>query len=128
MSDSKDDVQGTVRSMAALVINSNRISEVHEKSMKMYPLIYFEAVSQVKIDYDLSHSSDVDVDKTNNVTVKKPLRHCFVSYYLTIDESKLDENLKKRWSALENSTRALFWKDLPVKIYFNDRLVYESKK
>jgi len=123
-----EDIQDTVRGMAALVVNSNRISEVHEKSMKMYPLIYFDGVTQVKIDYDLSHQSDVSVDKQNNITVKSPLRHCFVSYYLTIDESKLDENLKKRWAALENSTRTLFWKDLPVKVYFNDRLVFESKK
>jgi hypothetical protein len=110
--------------MAALVVNSNRISEVHEKSMKMYPLIYFDGVTQVKIDYDLSHQSDVNVDKQNNITVKSPLIHCFVSYYLTIDESKMDENIKARFSALETSTRALFWKDLPVKIYFNERLVY----
>jgi hypothetical protein len=113
--------------MAALVLNSNRISEVHEKSMKMYPLIYFEDVSAVKIDYDLSHNSDVELDIKNNITVKTPLRHCFVSYYLTIDEAKLDDTLKQRFGALETSTRALFWKDLPVKIYFNDRLVYESK-
>lgn len=123
-----EDIKDTVRGMAALVVNSNRISEVHEKSMKMYPLIYFEGVSQVKIDYDLSHQSDVSVDKQNNITVKSPLRHCFVSYYLTIDESQLDENIKKRWAALENSTRTLFWKDLPIKVYFNDRLVFESKK
>lgn len=123
-----DEIHETVRGMAALIVNSNRISEVHEKSMKMYPLIYFDAVTQVKIDYDLSHQSDVELDKANNIKVKSPLRHCFVSYYLDIDESKLDENLKARFSALENSTRTLFWKDLPVKIYFNKRLVYESKK
>jgi hypothetical protein len=119
-----EDIQGTVRGMAALVLNSNRISEVHQKSMSNWPFIFFEGVSEVKIDYDLSHVSDVDVDKKNNVTVKSPLRHCFVSYYLTIDESKIDENLKVRFKALENSTRSLFWKDLPVKIYFNNRLVY----
>lgn len=123
-----DELQKTVRGLAALVVNSNRISEVHERSMKMYPLIYFEGVESVKIEFDLSHESDVSVDKENNVKVNSPLRHCFVAYYLTIDEKLLDENLKVRFRALENSTRTLFWKDLPVKIHFNDRLVYESKK
>ena len=122
-----DEVKETVRDMAALIVNSNRISEVHEKSMRNYPFIYFDYVSAVKIEYDLSHEPDVSLDKLNNITVKSPKRHCFVSYYLTIDERKLDENLKVRFAALENSTRTLFWKDLPVKIYFNDRLVYESK-
>jgi hypothetical protein len=123
-----EDIQNTVRGMAALVLNSNRISEVHEKSMKSYPFIYFDAVSAVKIDYDLTHESNVDLDKENNIKVKSPLKNCFVSYYLTLDESKIDQNLKVRFAALENSTRVLFWKDLPVKIYFNDRLVFESKK
>lgn len=122
-----EDIQGTVRGMAALVLNSNRISEVHEKSMKNYPFIYFEGVSGVRIDYDLSHQSDVEVDKKNNIKVNAPLNHCYVAYYLTLDERQLDENIKARFRALETSTRTLFWKDLPVKIYFNERLVYESK-
>jgi hypothetical protein len=122
-----DELQETVRGMAALTLTSNRISEVHEKSMKNYPFIYFDGVSSVRIDYDLSHQSDVEVDKLNNVRVNSPLRHCFVAYYLTLDERQLDENLKQRFAALETSTRTLFWKDLPVKIYFNERLVYESR-
>ena len=121
-----DELESTVRGMAALILNSNRISEVHEKSMSKYPFIYFEGVSAVRIDYDLSHQSEVEVDK-KNIIVGAPLRHCYVAYYLTLDERQLDENLKQRFAALETSTRTLFWKDLPVKIYFNERLVFESK-
>lgn len=124
-----DELKETVRGMATLILNSNRISEVHERSMKMYPLIYFEGVKSVKIEYDLSHESDVELDRQNNIKVKSPLRNCFVSYYLTIDESPtLNGSIEKRYEALEVSTRTLLWKDLPVKIYFNEKLVYGMKK
>lgn len=123
-----DEVKDTIKNMAQLVVNSNKISDVHVKTMTMWPLIYFEGVSEAKIDYDLSHIGNVTVDKTNNITVKSPIRNNFVSYYLTIDERpEKNTYLDRRFAALEDSTRGMFWKDLPVKIYFNGKLRYQSK-
>lgn len=122
MSDVKE-----IKKMAALVVNSNKISEFHEKNMKMFPMVFFDAIKEVKIDYDLSVRHDVELDTKNNITVKAPLRNNFVSYYLTLDESK-NQNLDRRFSALEGSIKTLFWKDVIVEVYFNDKIVYKSKK
>lgn len=122
-----DDVRDTVRGMAALVVSSNRISQVHEKSLLAYPFIFFDGIKEVRIDYDLSHRHDVDLDSKNNITVKPPLQHCYVSYYLIMDDT-VNTNLDRRFQALEDSVKTLFWKDLTVKVYFNEKIVYESKK
>lgn len=123
-----DDISQTVKDMAKLVVASNRISEVHEMNLKTYPFIFFEQITEAKIDYDLYVRHDVDLDGKNNLTIKKPLTNCHVSYYLTLNEDANKTNLQRRFETLENSVRALFWKDLSVEIYFNDNIVYKSKK
>ena len=122
-----DDIESQVKGMASLVLSSGRLSEFHERNLKMYPLIYFNGVTEIKIDYDLAVRHDADVDQKNNLTLKKPLQSCIVSYYLKLDES-LQDSVQKRFDALETSVRTLFWKDLPVEIYFNDKIVFKSKK
>lgn len=122
-----EDIKDQVKGMAALVISSNRLSEFHEKNLKMFPFVFFEQVTGVKIDYDLHVRHDVDVDKKNNITIKKPLQHCFVAYYLTINQDANKANLQRRFETLENSVRNLLWKSLIVEIYFNDQIVYKSK-
>jgi len=122
-----DDIESQVKGMAALVLSSGRLSEFHEKNLKMYPMIYFNDVKEVKIEYDLAVRHDAEVDSKNNLTLKKPLQNCIISYFLKLDES-LQDSVQKRFDALEGSVRNLLWKDLPVEIYFNDRIVYKSKK
>lgn len=122
-----DDIDSQVKGMAALVLSSGRLSEFHEKNLKTYPLIYFEGVKEVKIDYDLSVRHDAEVDEKNNVKVKKPLQHCMISFYLTLDEAA-NTVVQRRFEALETSVRRLLWKDLPVEIYFNEKIVYKSRK
>jgi hypothetical protein len=117
-----------VKGMAALVLNSGRLSEFHERNLKIYPLIFFEDVKEVKIDYDLSVRHDAELDKLNNLVVKKPLQHCYVSYYLTLNEESNKPSLQRRFEALEISVQTLLWKNLPVEIYFNDKIVFKSKK
>lgn len=117
-----------VKGMAALVVSSNRLSEFHEKNLKMFPFVFFDQVSEVKIDYDVSVEHNVDVDKKNNITIKKPFKNCYVAYYLAINEDANKHQLARRFETLENSVRDLLWKNLAVKIFFNDKLVFESKK
>lgn len=123
-----DDVVQTVKKLATLVVNSNKITEMHEKNMKMYPLIYFDGVKSVQVDYDLSRRHDVDTDDKNNMTIKNPLRNNFVAYYLIMNEDVKNENLDKRFQALEGSIRTLFWKDVSTEVYFNGKIAYKSAK
>lgn len=113
--------------MAKLVLMSGKISEMHEKNMKMYPFVYFEGVKEVKIDYDLSHRADALVDNKNNLTVNSPIRNNVVTYYIILDEAA-QTSLDKRFSALEASIRTLFWNDVMVEVFFNDSIKYKSKK
>jgi hypothetical protein len=122
-----DDIDSQVKGMAALVLSSGRLSEFHEKNLKMYPFIYFYDVKEVKIEYDLSLRHDAEVDNKNNLTLKKPLQNCIVSYFLKLDE-KIQDSVDRRFEALEAAVRSLLWKNLPVEIYFNEKIVFKSRK
>lgn len=122
-----NDIKETVKDMAKLVLVSGKLSDVHVKNMQMYPLIFFNAVKEAKIEYDLSHKADALVDKHNDLTIKTPYRNNVVTYYLSLDE-KSQDNLDKRFSALEASIRTLFWNDIAIEVFFNDRIVYKSRK
>jgi hypothetical protein len=113
--------------MARLTTLSGRISDVQIRNLKMFPLVFFEQVHEVKVDYDLSHKSDVLEDTSGNLVINAPTRNNYVAYYLTLDESK-NEDLDKRYLALEKSVRTLFWTDLSVEVYFNDKIKYKSVK
>lgn len=121
------DLNKQVKDMASLIINSNRISEMHERNMKLYPLIFFEGVKKVNVDYDLSYNKEIEVDKDNNMTIKKPTNSTYISYELEIDETKENNNLDKRFEALVKSLKTLLWSDLIVKVSFNGKLMFESK-
>jgi hypothetical protein len=123
-----DDVTNKVKDMAKLILVSGKISEVHEKNLKMYPLIYFNGVKEAKIDYDLSHKADALVDRMNNLTIRAPFRSNVVTYYLTMNENAKNDNVEKRFKALEASVRTLFWKDVIVEVFMDDKIVYKSKK
>jgi hypothetical protein len=110
----------TVRDMAKLSILSNRINEVQEKNLKMFPLVMFEKVKSVRVEYDLSRTKSVmDEHETSN---------SLVQYFLTLDEEANKEHSEKRFSSIEAAIRLLFWSDVAVEVYFNDRIVYKSNK
>ncbi len=114
--------------MARLTTLSGRISDVQIKNLQMFPLVFFEDVKECKIDYDLSHKSDVLEDPDGKLIVNAPTRNHYVAYHLILDESVNAENLGKRFSALEQSVRTLFWSDVSVEVYFNGNIKYKSKK
>lgn len=132
-----------IRDMAKLSLISNKISDVQEKNLKMYPFVFFNGVKAVKIDYDLSNNQLVDTEETRNTKedVEKgkekleikfkfnqaQTNHLRVSYYLLIDSNTENDHADKRYKAIENSVRNLFWKETRVEVYINDKLMYESK-
>lgn len=128
-----------VKDMAKLVHLSGRISSFHEKNLKMYPYVFFEAVKAATVSYDFSHhpsnSGPKETPKTPDEFYKEigkaamnMTSNSMVAYYLELDESLNKDHLPKRFDALEKSVRSLFWNDVIVKVYFNGNIVYESKK
>lgn len=103
--------------MAKLTMLSGRVSEVQLKNLKYYPLVYFDDVTEVKIDYDLMPDKSMGDEPTKC--------NSLISYYLTLDETKNIE-LDKRFLALEKSVRYLFWSDVQLEVYFNKKIVYKS--
>jgi len=104
--------------MARLTVLSNKINPIQEQNMKMLPLICFDHVKSVRIDYDLS--------KTKTMEDGPEINNSRVSYYLTIDESKENNHLQNRFLYLEGGLRNLFWKEICVEVYFNNKIVYKS--
>lgn len=115
-----------LKEMASLTILSGKISDLHEKNLKLYPYIYFEKVSSVEIEYDLSHHHNIQEDHENNkIVLNKPIVNQLISYYLILDESAND-NLENRYLALAKSVKTLLWKDIKVEIYFNRQIKYKG--
>jgi len=128
MESSDDNAANIVKDMAKLVLVSGKISEMHEKNMKMYPFLFFDGVREAKVEYDLSHQADALVDKDNNLTVNAPIRSNSITYYLSLREGSFNERLDVRFAALEGALRTLFWKDLVIEVYIDGKSAYKSKK
>lgn len=127
---SESSTRQTLREMAQLSLLTDKISEVQVKNLKMYPFIFFEAVKQVSIRYDLSNDLGVDFAKEKEPEPEyrfqaPETKHLIVSYYLDLDE-RLNGSLPKRFQAIEDSVRTIFWKQVKVEVYFNNKKVYES--
>ena len=106
-----------LKEMAQLTALSGRISSIQIHNLKMFPLIFFDEVQEVRISYDLLPIKTVEDEPVKN--------NLLVAYHLGLDESK-NEDLDKRYSALEKSVRTLFWTDVTIEVYFNSKIVYKS--
>ncbi len=126
-----------IRDMARLAILENKLNDIQVKNLRMFPLVFFNGVSKALLDYDLSVSKpSVDYELTNKedpdkIGIKydfdKATTRSVVEYRLTIDESQDNSHLENRFLALEKSVRNLFWKEVRVIVFFNEKKVYESK-
>jgi hypothetical protein len=103
--------------MAQLSVLSNRISEIQEKNLKMYPFVFFNDVESARIEFDLSKVDD-------NGLMNHGDHH--VTYLLDVLEES-NPQMDKRTLAIEAATRSLFWNDLKVRVVLNGKLAYESK-
>ncbi len=139
MSNTGDEMSEKIKEMAKMSILSNRINEVQEKNLKLYPLIFFNGVKTVKIEYDLSHTKAMSAEETPKDTAEvahsllaylnKPvIANNYVAYYLEVDENADNSNADKRNQALEKAVRDLFWGNVSVEIYWNDKIAFKSKK
>lgn len=111
--------EAEIREMAKLTLLSNRINEIQEKNLKMFPMVFFNGVKSINIEYDLSNVK-TDEDRA-------PLHANYVTYKLTLDETQDNGKLDMRFAYLEHAVRSWFWNDLTVTVYFNDRRVCESQ-
>ena len=121
-----------IKEMANLTLLSGQINALQEKNLKMFPLVMFDGISSVEIEYDLMPEPKVEYEQ-NKTTMETKFsvenRHQpKVQYRVKIDESKENLNIDKRFKALEQAVRTLFWPDTKVVIYFNDKIVFESGK
>lgn len=116
-----------VREMAKLSVLTDKITDVHEKNMKMYPFVFFEGLTRAEVAYNLSNDGTFITEKESDIGVgAQKTQHMRVIYRLTLDE-RLNGNLPKRFQALEDSIRNLFWKQITVEVYLNEKLAYKSK-
>lgn len=110
----------TVKEMARLTVLTGKVNDVQLENLKNFPRIAFDGIKEFKVEYDLSHQKTVN----DEPVIHNPL----ISYYLTLDESKNQQALNLRFEAIEKWVRNLFWKEVLVEIYFNDKIVFKSRK
>jgi hypothetical protein len=100
----------SIQELNQLMIFSRQLSSVHVESIKSYPFIFFNGLTEVKVDHDIS------------LVVDGP---SLVSYDLTLKEE--NDHLEKRYKALESALRSLFWKELKIKVSINSQEAYKSE-
>jgi len=108
-----------LKEMAQITAITGKISSVQEKNLKMFPLVFFEGVKEVNIEYDLSPvvAEGTDLKWSGS----------FVSYRLTLDGYG-QSNIEKRFSALEQSVHALFWDGIKVELFIDGNLAMKRKQ
>ena len=92
----------TINELNSLGLFSGRISEPQAKAMDAYPFIFFNGVKEVKIDYNIAQTKD---------------NTSYISYDLTLNQE--NDQLSKRFIALESAIRSLFWKEMVLKLSIN---------
>lgn len=113
------DIKQKLQELSQLTLLANRISEIQEENLKKFPFVFFEEIREAQIDYDLGHGAN---EATREVNHKSS-----VTYHLLLNKEANTKILDKRFAALENGVRSIFWKDVRVVVYFNGELAYESK-
>lgn len=96
--------------LTKLMLFFGRVSEVHLNNLKSFPWIFFNGLTAVNLDYDISTKRD---------------GQSLISYDLTVSEE--NDSLPKRFEALESAVRSLFWKEILVKVSINGEEKFKSE-
>jgi hypothetical protein len=118
--------------MASLSILANRITATQEESLSKYPFIFIEGVKEASIEYDFSADRPTEaIEDVKNMAITykitSPTKPTSIKYNLTVTKEAANEHLDKRFAALENAVRTLFWKDTVVEVTINNKLSFKSK-
>lgn len=97
--------------LTKLMLFFGKVSEVHLKNLQSFPFIYFNGLTEAKLDYSIATT-----DKNEATT--------FI-YDLSLSLESNDM-LDKRYKALESAVRGLFWKEAGIQIKINGEEVYKS--
>lgn len=122
-----------VREMAKLSILEDKLNDIQIKNLQMFPLVFFNGAIEIKIEYDFAHDrSIVEYEKdAKSLEIKykfnRPETNHSISYFITLDETQDNSHLDKRFFAIEKAVRDLLWSNIKVSVFFNSKLVYESK-
>ena len=109
-----------LKEMARLTILSGKVNDIQLNSLQRFPLVMLNGVRSSTVTYDLAHREFGD-----NAAFKS---NSSVEYQIDIDEERENDHLTKRLEYIEKSVRSLFWNDIAVTIYFNNKKVFESSK
>jgi hypothetical protein len=105
-----DNTADTHKDLTNMVLFTGQLSDIHIKNMKSFPFIFFHDVLQAKLDYSIG-------TKKNESSL--------VSYDLTLN--KENDNLDKRYKALESAIHQLFWKEVKIQVKINGNEAYKSE-
>lgn len=100
--------------LARLVMFSGRISSAHVKNLEAFPFIFFNGhIKDPQLDYS------IETTDKNKPTV--------FTYVFTLN-LEANDHLDKRYKALEEALRSLFWKEVVLEVKINGQEVYKSEK
>lgn len=102
--------QPSIQDLTKMALFSGRLSEVHLENLRRFPFIFFNGLKQAKLEHDI------------HTTKEFPST---ISYDLTIEGE--NDQLEKRYSALESAVRSIFWKEMVVKISIDNVEVFKSE-
>lgn len=99
------------KELKKLMIVSGRLPETHWKTIQSYPFIFFNDVSEAKLEYSVAI---------------KPSEHTVFHYELS---TNIESNncIEKRYKGIEKAIKDLFWKEAQIKISINGQEVYKSE-
>lgn len=104
------DQKAILTELAQLTMLTGRISDIHYKNMRNFPFVFFNGVKKVEIEYDIATNKE---DRSS------------VTYKIDLDLATNDF-MDKRFQALENSIRTLFWKEVVIEVLLNGEEKYKS--
>lgn len=102
----------SLEDLTKLVMFTGRVSEVHLENLKRFPFIFFNNIVDAELNYSIE-------------TTDKAKSSIF-SYTLSMPW-EFNDNLDKRYKALESAVRSLFWKEVKIELKINDVEVYKSE-